>query len=161
MERCAVAAVKAKGREVKAGKAPIVFVADDFALRVQLPSGRELFYPSAELTTNRWDKVSLRYMGVEEQTKRWTWIETYGGKLTENIVQAVSRDLLAEALVRLHDAGVDVCMHVHDEVVPEVPADNAEGHAARVDAIMAEAPSWAAGLPLNADGFVTKFYKKD
>ena len=91
--------------------------------------------------------------------KKWTTIETYGPKLVENIVQAISRDLLAFALVNLRDSGFDVVMHVHDEVVVEVK----EGRSGveEVCDIMARVPSWAKGLPLGAEGYKCGFYRKD
>ena len=98
------------------------------------------------------------YEGVWE-SRKWSRIETFGGKLTENIVQATARDLLAEAMLRLRDAGLEIVMHVHDEAVLEVPI----GHSGvdEVCALMAEAPAWADGLPLRADGYECEFYKKD
>ena len=86
-------------------------------------------------------------------------IETYGAKLTENIVQATARDLLAQAMLRLRAAGYEIVMHVHDEAVCEVP--EGESSVEEVCRIMSEVPSWAVGLPLNADGYECAFYKKD
>jgi DNA polymerase len=86
-------------------------------------------------------------------------IETYGPKLVENIIQATARDILAEAMVRLEDAGFQIVCHVHDEVVLEVP--EGESSVEEVNAIMSVVPSWAEGLPLSAAGFESPFYKKD
>ena len=86
-------------------------------------------------------------------------IETYGAKLTENIVQATARDLLAQAMLRLRASGYEIVMHVHDEAVCEVP--EGESSVEEICRIMSEVPSWAAGLPLNADGYECAFYKKD
>jgi DNA polymerase len=86
-------------------------------------------------------------------------IETYGPKLTENIVQATARDLLAMAMLRLQNAGFDIVMHIHDEAVLEVP--NGVSSVDEVCRMMAIAPDWADGLPLRADGYECSFYKKD
>ena len=85
-------------------------------------------------------------------------IESYGPKFVENIVQATSRDILAEAMLRLHKAGYKIVMHVHDEVVIEAPADTSLED---ISKIMGQAPTWADGLLLRADGYVCDFYKKD
>ena len=127
-------------------------------LFITLPSGRKLCYVKPRIQTNRFGGDGLTYEGVGEG-KKWTRIETFGGKLTENIVQATARDLLAEAMLRLRDAGLEIVMHVHDEAVLEVPI----GHSGvdEVCALMAEAPAWADGLPLRADGYECRFYQKD
>ena len=127
-------------------------------LFVTLPSGRNLSYIKPRMTQNRFGRESLSYEGVGE-SKKWMRIETYGPKLVENIVQATARDLLALAMLRLRDAGYEIVMHIHDEAVLEVP----EGVSSvdEVCRIMAEAPDWAAGLPLRADGYECPFYKKD
>ena len=127
-------------------------------LFVSLPSGRSLSYIKPRMTQNRFGRESLSYEGVGE-SKKWMRIETYGPKLVENIVQAMARDLLALAMLRLRDAGFDIVMHIHDEAVLEVP----EGVSSveEICRIMAVAPDWAAGLPLRADGYECPFYKKD
>ena len=127
-------------------------------LFITLPSGRRLSYVKPRLETNRFGRAAITYEGVGE-SKKWMRIETYGAKLTENIVQATARDLLAQAMLRLRAAGYKIVMHVHDEAVCEVP----EGVSSveEVCRIMSEVPSWAAGLPLNADGYECAFYKKD
>ena len=124
-------------------------------LRVQLPSGRQLCYPNAAIEDGR-----LVYDGTNQFTKKWERIETYGGKITENIVQAVARDVLASGLLRAEEAGYSVCLHVHDEIIAEVP-DSAEYSAEGLSALMATNPSWALGLPLAAAGFSTYRYRKD
>ncbi len=100
-------------------------------------------------------------MGVERKTKKWTWIDTYGGKLTENIVQAISRDLLVYSMQNLEKAGFSIVMHVHDEAVAECFDQVADKSLKRMCDIMGRAPKWAKDLPLNAEGFVSKFYKKE
>lgn len=127
-------------------------------LFIHLPSGRKLSYVKPRLELNRFGREGITYEGVGE-SKKWTRIETYGPKMVENIVQAVSRDILAEAMLRLEKAGFDIVMHVHDEVVLEVP----EGISSveEVNELMAVNPSWTMGLPLKAAGFESAFYKKD
>lgn len=127
-------------------------------LFIYLPSGRKLSYVKPRLELNRFGREGITYEGVGE-SKKWTRIETYGPKMVENIVQAVSRDILAEAMLRLEKAGFDIVMHVHDEVVLEVP----EGVSSveEVNELMAVNPSWTMGLPLKAAGFESVFYKKD
>lgn len=127
-------------------------------LFITLPSGRRLSYVKPRLETNRFGRAAITYEGVGE-SKKWMRIETYGAKLTENIVQATARDLLAQAMLRLRAAGYEIVMHVHDEAVCEVP--EGESSVEEVCRIMSEVPSWAAGLPLNADGYECAFYKKD
>ena len=127
-------------------------------LFIHLPSGRKLSYVKPRLELNRFGREGITYEGVGE-SKKWTRIETYGPKMVENIVQAVSRDILAEAMLRLEKAGFEIVMHVHDEVVLEVP----EGISSveEVNELMAVNPSWTMGLPLKAAGFESAFYKKD
>lgn len=127
-------------------------------LFIYLPSGRKLSYVKPRLELNRFGREGITYEGVGE-SKKWTRIETYGPKMVENIVQAVSRDILAEAMLRLEKARFDIVMHVHDEVVLEVP----EGVSSveEVNELMAVNPSWTMGLPLKAAGFESVFYKKD
>ncbi|MED1419045.1 DNA polymerase [Bacillus smithii] len=128
-------------------------------LTITLPSGRKLFYVKPFLSENDFGKEALHYYGLDQTTKKWTKLSTYGGKLVENIVQAIARDCLAETLKRLSAAGYQVVMHIHDEVVLDVPKENADLD--KVVEIMRQPISWAPGLPLNADGFVSEYYKKD
>ena len=128
-------------------------------MTVQLPSGRKLYYPGPHLGVNRFGKPSVSYWGVNQNTRKWEEIETYGGKLAENITQAVARDCLAEAVERLESAGYRLVFHVHDEVVIEAPEDQARLD--DVSRIMSIPPSWAPDLPLKADGWINPFFKKD
>ena len=155
VENAAMTAVREKAR-VRLGR--LTFHCRSGMLFITLPSGRKLCYVKPRIQTNRFGGDGLTYEGVGE-SKKWTRIETFGGKLTENIVQATARDLLAEAMLRLRDAGLEIVMHVHDEAVLEVPI----GHSGvdEVCALMAEAPAWADGLPLRADGYECRFYQKD
>jgi DNA polymerase len=125
---------------------------------IQLPSGRKLYYAKPFLKENDFGKQALHYWGMDQQTKKWTVLSTYGGKLTENVVQAIARDCLAVSLIRLEQTGFETVLHVHDEVGIEVGRTE---DLDRVLEIMAQPIPWAPGLPLKADGFVTKFYQKD
>ena len=131
-------------------------------LTITLPSGRKLYYVDPAITENRWGNPSISYMGMDQKTKRWKRIETYGGKLVENVVQAIARDCLAQAIDRLEAAGLPVVFHVHDEVVIDTkPFADSKAMLDKVIEIMATPISWAAGLPLGADGWVGTFFKKD
>lgn len=128
---------------------------------ITLPSGRKLYYNDPKIGENRWGNPSITYMGVNDKNK-WGRIETYGGKLTENCVQAIARDCLAEAIERLEAAGFPIVFHVHDEVVIDIKPYAA--HADMLDQvvqIMRQPPIWANDLPLNADGWVGDFFTKD
>ena len=124
-------------------------------LRIKLPSGRYLCYPNAGISEG-----SIVYEGVNQYTKKWETIETYGGKLVENVVQAVARDVLASGMVRAEAAGYAVCLHVHDELITETPDTDAYS-VDELSRIMSTNPGWSMGLPLAAAGFETHRYKKD
>ena len=124
---------------------------------VVLPSGRRLVYVKPKMGLNRFGKESVTYEGVGEQ-KKWLRLESYGPKFVENIVQATARDILAEAMLRLNNAGYKIVMHVHDEAVVEAPPDTSLED---ICTVMGQAPAWANGLLLRADGYVCDFYKKD
>lgn len=128
-------------------------------LTVQLPSGRKLYYPQPTIADNDFGKPAVHYMGTNGDSKKWTRLSTYGGKLTENIVQAIARDCLAVMLERLENAGFQTVMHIHDEAVVDCPTDRAD-LAALCD-LMKQPIPWAEGLVLNADGFVGDYYKKE
>ena len=155
VENAAMTAVREKAR-VCLGR--LTFHCRSGMLFITLPSGRKLCYVKPRIQTNRFGGDGLTYEGVGE-SRKWTRIETFGGKLTENIVQATARDLLAEAMLRLRGAGFEIVMHVHDEAVLEVPIGKSSVE--EVCALMAEAPAWADGLPLRADGYECRFYQKD
>lgn len=129
-------------------------------LFIRLPSGRKLAYYDASIEPNRKGMDQIHYAGVESNSKRWGRLETYGGKLTENIVQAVARDCLAEAMMRVDKAGYKIAMHIHDEIVCDVPIDDKEAPD-KITEIMSKDIDWAPGLPLKGDTFETAFYKKD
>lgn len=131
-------------------------------MTILLPSGRKLYYPSPEIGVNRWGNPSVSYMGQNQTTKRWERVETYGGKLVENIVQAIARDCLAIAIENLEAQGLHVVFHIHDEVVIDTPAwADEDTMLETVTKIMTKLIPWAQALPLNADGWVDKFFKKD
>lgn len=137
------------------------FKYDGKNLQIVLPSGRSLFYNSPYLVTVKGRK-EIRYKGLNQVTKQWETIESYGGKLTENVVQATARDLLAHALINLTKAGFKITMHIHDEVIAEIPYDGTEQQTYnKMVEIMSTPPEWAKDLPLAADGYLTTFYKKD
>ena len=127
-------------------------------LFIRLPSSRRLAYVKPLIGENRFGGESVTYEGVGS-TKKWERIESYGPKFVENIVQAISRDILAEAMLRLAAHGFEIVMHVHDEVVLEVPVGKSSIE--EVCRIMSETPTWAKGLILNADGYECEFYKKE
>lgn len=127
-------------------------------MTILLPSGRKLYYINPKLGVNQWNKPSIVYMGVNDKNK-WGEIETYGGKLVENIVQAIARDCLACAIERLESTGYPVVFHIHDEVVIDIPADRADLDT--VVQIMRAPIPWAADLPLNAAGWTGLFFRKD
>lgn len=131
-------------------------------MTILLPSGRKLYYPSPEIGVNRWGNPSVSYMGQNQTTKRWERVETYGGKLVENIVQAIARDCLAIAIENLEAQGLHVVFHIHDEVVIDTPAwADEDTMLETVTKIMTKPIPWAQMLPLNADGWVDNFFKKD
>lgn len=130
-------------------------------MTVSLPSGRKLYYVEPSVGENRWGGPSITYMGVNDKNK-WGRIETYGGKLVENVVQAIARDCLAQAIEHLEAAGLPVVFHIHDEVVIDTAAfDTNDAMLDKVVKIMSTPIPWAEGLPLGADGWVGAFFKKD
>lgn len=130
-------------------------------MTVSLPSGRKLYYVEPSVGENRWGGPSITYMGVNDKNK-WGRIETYGGKLVENVVQAIARDCLAQAIEHLEAAGLPVVFHIHDEVVIDTAAfDTNDAMLDKVVKIMSTPIPWAEGLPLGADGWVGVFFKKD
>ena len=130
---------------------------------MRLPSSRKLFYPDPQIGTNRFGGSSITYLGVGA-TKKWERLETYGGKLVENAVQAIARDCLAYNIDKLDAAGYEIVFHVHDEVVIDyAPVPDKDGKAALDDvvSIMSSPIWWAPGLPLDAAGWVGDFFTKD
>ena len=132
-------------------------------LRIVLPSGRPMYYPKMSIRYTQ-EGERLTYMGTNQTTRKWEVIETYGGKLTENVVQAIARDCLAGVLVtldRMTKYDIKPIFHVHDEVVCEVPEDEAAGMLGVLKQVFALPLRWAGGLPLKGEGYITKYYLKD
>lgn len=128
-------------------------------MTITLPSGRKLYYNAPQIGENQWGRPSISYMGMDQTTKKWKRIETYGGKLVENCVQAIARDCLAQAIEHLEDAGLPVVFHIHDEVV--IDCEPTIATLEDVVQIMVRPIPWAPDLPLGADGWVGEFFKKD
>lgn len=135
----------------------IEFYVKGRSLFFKLPSGRELVYVSASLEEGEYGP-KIVYYGIDQIKKRWTKLDTYGGKLTENLTQAVARDLLMNGLQNLDNAGYGIVLHVHDEAVCEMPVG--VGSLEEVDRLMLTLPAWATGLPLKAAGEESFYYKK-
>lgn len=135
----------------------VKYLRDADALRCRLPSGRILSYWDARIEDYK-DRASIVFMGQDQTTRKWQKMETWGGKLVENIVQAYARDCLAVALLRLDEAGYDITFHVHDEIIAEAPDGSRWEDMAE---IMGRPIDWAPGLLLRGDGYDTKFYMKD
>ena len=126
---------------------------------ITLPEGRSLYYYNPRLYKNKWGNTAVKYMDMHEG--QWKWVSTYGGKLTENVTQAVARDCLVFAMFNLEAKGFEIILHVHDEVATEENTSEAERKLEEICDIMSKPIPWADGLPLDADGYITKFYKKD
>jgi DNA polymerase len=154
VERAARAAIDKPLEEFPVGALSVGM--KDKWLRIKLPSGRYLSYPDAAVN----DDGRLTHSGVNQFTKKWETLETYGGKLVENIVQAVARDVFMVGMRNAEAAGYPVCIRVHDELITETP-DTEAYSVDRLSALMATNPSWAAGLPLRAAGFETHRYRKE
>lgn len=152
------AAMKAIREKTTVKLERLVFSYKSGILFIRLPSGRCLSYVKPGIGINRFGGDSITYMGLS-QAKKWERLETFGGKLVENITQAIARDLLASAMLGVRDAGYNIVFHVHDEIIAEVP--NGTGSVDEMCDLMAKNPSWAGGLPLNADGYECEYYRKD
>ncbi len=161
LNTAAMRAVNA-GRTIEAG--PVAFRHKGSWLFCRLPSGRALAYPFPIIKQvyTPWDELrdALHYWAENSMTHQWECVSTYGGSLAENITQAVARDLLAEAMVRVEAAGHAIVLHVHDEIVVETPAAQPLSVEA-LCALMTEAPAWASGLPIAAAGWQGRWYRKE
>lgn len=171
LEDCAKRCIGTRREQVYRinGVSSIIFRYESGAMTIELPSGRKLFYPSARMgrrtiegANGSLEVEDISYMGQDQTSGKWVKLNTYGGKLTENVVQAIARDLLANAILKVFDLGFNIVLHVHDEIVAEIPKDGNEEKALQImsDA-MCSAPSWAKGIPLRAAGYITDYYKKD
>ena len=138
-------------------------------MTVKLPSGRKLFYPSARLSERTIQGINgdftvkdISYMGQNQTTGKWEKQHTYGGKLTENVIQAIARDLLANAIFKVFDMGYNIVLHVHDEIAAEILQDGTEEKVLNdMCEAMCDKPEWAEGITLRAAGYLTNYYKKD
>lgn len=153
----AIRAVRRKGSTLST-VGHIRFDYEEPVLWMTLPSGRRIAYWGAEYSENKWGNPTLTYMGQDQKTKKWTRLETYGPKLTENLVQATARDCLKESMLRLDAAGYSIRGHVHDEVIITTPLT---AKVEDVSAIMGANIPWAPGLLLRADGYECAYYMKD
>lgn len=154
VENAAISAVKDKIAVETHG---LLFSYENGILFITLPSKRRLAYIKPRIEISRFGNEGLTYEGIGRAGK-WERIETFGGKLVENCIQAISRDLLCYSMGKLEASGYHIVMHIHDEVVVEVKD---AGALKAIENLMSEVPSWAEGLVLNAEGFGTGFYKKD
>ncbi len=130
-------------------------------LFIELPSGRRLAYPKPRLIDHDKfpGKKKIVFEGMNSTTKQWGWIDTYGGKLVENIIQAIARDCLAYSMLNLEKKGYEIVMHIHDEVVIEV--EEKKDELKNITDLMGQEIPWAKGLPLRADGYECSYYQKD
>lgn len=132
-------------------------------LTITLPSGRTICYPRATVSTEygdgwRGDHDTIEYEGLNQTTKKWGKIRTYGGKLTENVVQSIARDILGVIILRAQAAGLNIVFHIHDEIVVEAT----EGQTLeQIEAIFSEPINWCKDLPLKGAGYTTPYYLKD
>lgn len=155
VEKAAMRAFKSKERQ-DIGKISFVFYSG--TLWMVLPSGRKLAYLKPKQQPNRFGRMSLTYEGVG-QNHKWARQETYSGRLVENATQAIARDILAEAMARIEDKGLNIVAHVHDEVIIEAPKDKYTVD--EICQLMATNPDWCDGLPLAAAGYKGDYYFKD
>lgn len=147
-------------RKIVATERDIEFDCNGEYLTIKLPSGRKLFYRHPVVKQGKKDQV-IFYQGVNQETKQWSEVDTYGGKLTENIVQATARDLLGNSMMNLAANGFLPVAHIHDECIVEVPIDRAQECYDEMVRLMSIVPDWASDFPLRADGYITPFYMKD
>jgi DNA polymerase len=155
LEELAILAIAAPGKEIPMPGGKLSVVRHKAWLQINLPGGRALCYPVPKIEDGK-----ISYMGINQYTRKWERLPTYGGKLVENVTQAVARDVLAEGMLAAEADGYRIVLTVHDEIISEVPigdrysVDGLAGH-------MATPPPWAAGLPLAAAGFSATRYRKD
>ena len=161
VDKAAQKCIALKSKVVLPNFKNLEFEFDGTVMTIKLPSGRKLFYQNAMLTKGSFGQTSVKYKGLDQVTKKWWWVDSYGGKFVENIVQAIARDLLAYSMQQLDKEGFPIVMHVHDETVAEVDKIGAEESLKKMENIMGQEVPWAKGLPLKADGYITDFYKKD
>ena len=154
LEKAAIRAVDNPGMMVECRK--LRLQRDKAWLRIILPSGRAVCYPGIRVE----ESGKLTYLGVDQYTRRFGRLKTYGGKLVENVTQALARDVLADAMPRVEAAGFDIVLGVHDELITET-LDDAAFTSDRLCELMSTLPAWAEGLPLAASGFEAYRYRKE
>ena len=154
MEDTAVAAVANPGKVYEVSDKKIMFKVEGDFLYMRLPSGRRLAYLHPRLDGSG----QVTFMGVDTYTRQWTRCKTYGGKLTENAVQAIARDLLLAGMFKLEEVGYRIIGTVHDEVLTEIP--ETFGNLEEASELMCTLPDWAEGIPVEAEGFRAKRYRK-
>lgn len=162
LERAAIRSVVHKST-VRDPFSNVFFTYERGILWMTLPSGRRIAYWDARYEESRFrnsaGRKALSYMGTDQKTKKWSRLETWGGKLTENLIQATARDCLRDAMFALDDAGYDIRAHVHDEVIVTEPIGRRSVE--EMSELMGQPIPWAPGLPLRADGYSTPYYIKD
>ena len=143
----------------------ITIFANKHFLQIKLPSGRVLRYYKPEVkkekVNDKWWKDTISYWGIDGLTRQWVRIKTHPGKITENVDQAVARDILAYALRTASRAGLEIVIHVHDQIVALVKEDEAEDKLKLLQDCMCDLPAWAAGIPVKAEGYISKWFVKD
>ena len=154
LEAAAIAAVENPGTTHRVGS--VAFRVFRGFLFIRLPSGRLLAYYAPTMAPGRFGNLQVSFMGTNSVSRKWERQTTYGGKLSENIAQAVARDLMALAMIRTTDAGYDIVLSVHDELI----AETTDGTIDEFSKLMCELPEWADGLPVAADGFESQRYRK-
>lgn len=156
MERAALDALENNSRvPVHHG---VAFAMERGVLFMELPSGRRLAYFKPEIGIGKFGQPCITYLGMNQKTKQWKRVDTYGGKLVENAVQAIARDTLAEAMVRVDAAGFNIVLHVHDEIVCDTRIGTKTLH--ELESLTTVVPTWARGLPIAAEAFESTYYKK-
>ena len=154
MENAAREALRNPGTRVQCRQ--VAFVAVKAWLRMVLPSGRSLCYPAPKVG----DSGQISYMGVNQFSRKWCRLKTYNGKLVENAIQGIARDVLANNMPLIEDAGYKILLTVHDEVITEAP-DQDRFSVDHLSSLLAHQPDWAGGFPLAAAGFQTRRYRKE
>ncbi len=161
INECALEAMFNKNNVVNTKYRGISFFFDGKIMKMNLPSDRSISYYDAKIITNRFGNKAIAYKNIDQTTKKWCDTETYGGKLVENAVQAISRDCLCYSMNGLLEAGFKINMHVHDEIITEVQKDFGREKLVEMETIMKRPIPWAPDLILGAEGYITEYYKKD
>ena len=155
LQQSVIRAVEFPGTTLWTACSKVCVRKDGAWLKIILPSGRALSYPAVRV-----EGGAISYMGIDQFTRKWTRLSTYGGKLAENVTQAVARDVLAEGMTAADAGGYEIVLSVHDELLTEAD-DTPDANAECLAYLMTRNPSWAEGLPLAAAGFETDRYRKD